>query len=203
MKNALFTLSLLVMLAACGKNASGDNSNPALPSPPPLQQGFTTLALPPECRGPTEIAMPSEYQRSGCTPYGWEANRFGQSGCPRQTFAACATRVGLICVPQDAFNSHEVAWTHSRRGAIGRACIVGATNENGLNICGDGYCQALQAKGDIGNDDDDDHDHDHDDRHDNGVDDGRDVRNDFRNWSERARSSRRPPRLLHIGVCVQ
>jgi hypothetical protein len=161
MKKLVLALSVLTLLAACGK--SGGNGDQ---SPPPVNpQGYAAVDLPPECGGPNQNAVPYEYQSAGCTPYNWDNGHFRHGGCPRRTFAACAAGVGMVCVPQDIYSNYQVAWFNyqdgNRRmqfcgyegyanagsctyrsipgaGNIGRACLVGGVNE-----CGYGRCQPI------------------------------------------------------------
>ncbi len=163
MKKLVLALSCLTLLAACGKGNSS-NGQPVDPG-----QGYAAVDLPPECQQAAPTALPYEYETAGCSPYKWSNGRFRNNGCPRNTFAACATGAGMICVPRDVYDSHQVAWYNyqdgNRRsqfcgyqgqydrgtcsyraipgaGTIGRACIVGA------NDCGFGRCQPLNMRRD-------------------------------------------------------
>jgi hypothetical protein len=196
MKNVILALGLLMILAGCGKSASGNNN-----APPPNSngQGFAAVGLPPECASPNQRSMPNQYQQSGCSPYNWDNGRIDHGGCPRHTVAACAAGVGMICVPQDTYGTNQVAWYNEHDGNIGRACLVGT------NDCGYGNCQPLEDRGNIrggnwGNDRGNDRGYNQGENR----GDRRDGRGDaMRNNGADRGDWRRPPRLLHIGVCVQ
>lgn len=111
LKSLAFAVVAFVISACTPKNS--DNQN--------VQNGnVAAVSIPNECLGPqTGQALPysNDVRNANFSSYDWDQRgQFRRGGCPRGTFAACGSGIGMICVPANVMQNSQVAWYNYVQG---------------------------------------------------------------------------------------
>lgn len=150
-----FAMIALTVLSSCGsKGENNTNQNVG------TVNGYgNSYAMPMECRSMNPSMNGQRWQRHsrwGVSRYDWgreenyrdrdgrrRSRRAQQQGCGRRSFAACAPGVGIVCIPNQAYQNTQIALYSYSWGAQNATYM-------GPGYCGNGGMYAGRSNDTIG-----------------------------------------------------